>query len=389
MRLILTLATMLVALPAYAQTASDILEILNTTDVAPVELMKPSAVAVDADGNVYVAATLSNNAFQITPSGTVNVIIDSLGDGGGNPLLSPTDIAVDAAGNVYVAGLVSNNVFKIPPGGPPSQIIDGTGVPGNPAIVLNGPSAIDVDSSSNVYVAGSLTHNAFKITPSGTVTELISTTGDGIHALLVPLSIAVGPNGNVYVSGSTSNNVFEITPDATITEIIDIGPLIGPPGRLETPREVVVDADGNVYVTGQFSNNAFRITPDGTIDEIIDETGGELANPLGAPLHIAVDLSGNVFLTGTDTDNAFTIDTPDGCSVAGTPCTITEIIDETGDGMAAVDAPLGIAVGDDGSVFITGSDSDNVFVPEPGAAILQLISVLVLVGLRRMRRSAC
>ena len=51
------------------------------------------------------------------PAKTITEIIDSTGDGAGNPLDQPEAIAVDDSGNVYVAGLSSNNAFQIEPNG--------------------------------------------------------------------------------------------------------------------------------------------------------------------------------------------------------------------------------------------------------------------------------
>ncbi len=73
-------------------------------------------VAVDDAGNVYVAGASSDNAFRITPVGTITEIIDASGDGAGNTLDGSHGIAVDDAGNVYVTGVDSDNAFCIAPG---------------------------------------------------------------------------------------------------------------------------------------------------------------------------------------------------------------------------------------------------------------------------------
>ena len=102
---------------------------------------------------------------------TITEIIDTTGDGAGNPLDGALGIALDGSGNVYVACFNSDNAFKITPGGIITEIIDATGDgAGN---TLDGAYAIAVDGSNNVYVTGQFSDNAFKITPGGVITEII------------------------------------------------------------------------------------------------------------------------------------------------------------------------------------------------------------------------
>ena len=92
-----------------------ITQIIDATgDGAGNALDEPEGVAVDSDGNVYVAGSFSDNVFQITPGGTITEIIDATGDGAGNALSFPRGVAVDSDGNVYVTGRSTDNVFQIP-----------------------------------------------------------------------------------------------------------------------------------------------------------------------------------------------------------------------------------------------------------------------------------
>ena len=70
----------------------------------------PSAVAVDAAGNTYVADTWNHLVRKISPSGTVTTLAGRAGicgndDGTGSSatFCEPTSIAVDKAGTVYVS----------------------------------------------------------------------------------------------------------------------------------------------------------------------------------------------------------------------------------------------------------------------------------------------
>jgi sugar lactone lactonase YvrE len=81
----------------------------------------PFGVAVDAIGNVYVADTYNRKIRKITPSGSVSTIAGTGTDGsadgaGGAATFSlPFGVAVDANGNVYVADYGNKKIRKLTP----------------------------------------------------------------------------------------------------------------------------------------------------------------------------------------------------------------------------------------------------------------------------------
>jgi len=408
---LVTVFALIAFVPVSAQAV--ITEIIDSTGAGALDtFFEPWAIAVDGDGNVYVAGNSSNNAFKIAPFGFITEIIDSDGDDAGNGLLRPTGIAVDGAGNVYVVGDGSRNAFKITPGGVISEIIDSTGDGAGNGFGFG--QGIAVDDAGNVYVTASSTGNAFKISTPGTcstggtpctITEIIDSTGDGngVNQLSNVRGIAVDGVENVYVVAAGQDHAFKIsTPGTcstggtpcTITKIIDAnGDNAG--NTLDNPWAIAVDGDGNVYVAGASSpHNAFKIDTPGTcstggtpctITEIIDFDDG-----LQGPRGIAVDVAGNVYVAGNASENAFKI-TPGGV--------ITEIIDSTGDGAGnTLDLARGIAVDGVGNVYVAGGGSNNAFkIGEPvflipalslrGSliALLLLFVGVALAGLSRRR----
>ncbi len=343
--------------------------------------------------SVFVFALSWGAAAEITE------IIDSTGAGIGMGFGGPHGAAADSSGNAYVAGGDTDNVFKITPGGTMTEIIDGAGDGlGNP---LNHPTGVAVHpTSGNVYVTGSWSNNVFKIDAPGTcstggtpctITEIIDFDSDGTNHLATPLRVAVDSSENVYTTGLDSDNAFRIaTPSTcstggtpcTITEIIEwSGDTSG--NFLENPIGVAVDSSGNVYVADTTHHNAFKIaTPSTcstggtpcTITEIIDGTGDGAGNTLNTAYGVAADVIGNVYVTGHQSDNAFKIDLPGTCSTGGTPCTITEIIDSDGDGGGStLDGSLHITVDDNDNVYVIGIYSNNIFKIDPGGAITKII----------------
>jgi len=84
----------------------------------------PRGIAVDSKGNVYVADTDSNAIRKITPDGTVTTLAGKIGetgtaDGKGDiaRFSGPRGLAVDKDGNVFVADSDNGAIRKITPDG--------------------------------------------------------------------------------------------------------------------------------------------------------------------------------------------------------------------------------------------------------------------------------
>lgn len=83
----------------------------------------PFGIAVDASGNIYVADSGNNLIRKITPTGVVSTLAGSGAKGSSNltgsaaSFNTPSGVAVDAQGNVYVADENNNLIREISPAG--------------------------------------------------------------------------------------------------------------------------------------------------------------------------------------------------------------------------------------------------------------------------------
>ncbi|VDB00779.1 hypothetical protein S1OALGB6SA_1869, partial [Olavius algarvensis spirochete endosymbiont] len=142
----------------------------------------------DSSGNVYVADTYNHRIRKITPKGVVSTLAGSgrggrgFADGTGTDaqFFFPSNVAVDPEGNVYVADASNHRIRKITPKGVVSTIA-GDGTPGytdgtGTVARFNLPYDVTVDSSGNAYVTDFSNHRIRKFTPMGMVTTFAGST---------------------------------------------------------------------------------------------------------------------------------------------------------------------------------------------------------------------
>ena len=106
----------------------------------------PSGIAIDASGNLYIADSENFRIRKVTPEGIIstvagNAIIGSDGDGGPANQASigyVSGLAVDADGNLYIADQSHSKIRKVTPDGIITTVA-GTGERGFQAMGMRQP----------------------------------------------------------------------------------------------------------------------------------------------------------------------------------------------------------------------------------------------------------
>jgi hypothetical protein len=162
----------------------------------------PEGIAVDTNGNIYIADTGNDRVVELAPSGSVSNVWTT----GASSFSEPSALALDGSNNLYVAD-ASNQLVQVYNGSTWSSW--STNVTG-----LNLPGGSDVfgiaTDGTNVYVADVASGKVLEFTVGGTFVTAIDRTSPGLED---PDGIVLH-GGDVYVtdysgpSGKGSLQVF-------------------------------------------------------------------------------------------------------------------------------------------------------------------------------------
>jgi uncharacterized protein (TIGR03663 family) len=196
----------------------------------PGQLADPRGMAVDVQGNAYVADAGNHRITVFSPSGEAVRTIGSFGSGNGQ-FNEPRGVAVDADGNIYVADTWNARVVKLDPegnvlaswgegnqdfgDGRRATVTDGTEA-GNNAAPLGffGPRGIAVDQAGNVYIADTGNKRIVVTDSDGNFRFQWGSAGAQAGQFSEPIGIAVDQAGNVYVADTWNGRVQIFPPDA-------------------------------------------------------------------------------------------------------------------------------------------------------------------------------
>ena len=361
----------------------------------------PSAVATDADGNVYVVDRSNHTIRKITPAGVVTTLAGTAGSSGsadGTGAAArfnfPLGVATDVNGNVYVADQSNNTIRKITPAGVVTTLAgtagtsgsaDGTGAEAR----FDKPEGVATDVSGNVYVADINNDTIRKITPAGVVTTLagkrFGADGTGAEASFDgPRGVATDSGGNVFVADRFYHTIRKITPTGVVTTLAGTAGVsgsvdgTGAAARFNLPYGVATDASGNVYVADQSNNTIRKITPAGVVTTLAgtarmagsaDGTGA--AARFSLPSAVATDADGNVYVVDRSNHTIRKI-TPAGVvtTLAGTAGTRGSA-DGTG-AAARFNFPLGVATDVNGNVYVADQDNSTIRKITPAGVVTTL-----------------
>lgn len=200
---------------------------------ASAQLNLPLGLAVDSSNSLYIADNNNNRVRRVT-NGIITTVAGNGGvglSGDGGPATAaqvsgPSAVAIDANGGLYITEVLEGSrVRKVANGtittiaGGATQGFGGDGGPATGAQLLT-PQGVAVDSAANIYISDTNNQRVRKIA-NGVLTTVAGNgtrgfTGDGGMAysaeLSYPQGLAVDPVGNVYVADAGNSRVRVLAP---------------------------------------------------------------------------------------------------------------------------------------------------------------------------------
>lgn len=371
------------------------------------EMGSADAVVLDRAGNLLIADSYYGHIRKVDlQTGLIsnfagNGDYDFAGDGGpatSAALHTPTGLAVDRDGNVYIADIGHHRIRKVDANSKIITTVAGNGQrpfngDGGAAVsaALNIPTGITLDGSDNLYIADSFHDRVRRVDAETRVITTVAGdgyfgyTGDGVAPLATslnyPVGVAVDSSGNLYIADSDNHRIRHVArvalPTAIISTLAGTVRNIGDNTRaavatLASPSGLAIDAAGNVFVADA---GAFRVRRISASTGVITTVAGSgeyiylsehentpaTSATLYFPTSVAVDSAGNLFIAdayhsrirkvaaGTDRISTFAGNGEFAFSGDGGPAT-----------SAALNYPVGVAVDKTGNVFIADTDNSRI-----------------------------
>ncbi len=285
----------------------------------------PNGVAVDAQGNIYVADHYNDLIRKITPAGMVSTLAGSTagfadGAGAAAKFRRPCGMCIDQQGNLYVTDAGNHMVRKVTPAGVVTRVAGNVveGYEDGPGLNAKffSPEHVCIDKQGNLYVAENNNYKIRKINTAGVVSTVAGSTwgyqdGAALSAKFYsPRGLAVDNDGNIYVSDYFNQKIRRISTAGIVSTVagstMGYQDGTGAGVQFEGPRGMVIDAKGNIYLVEDRIHTVRVMTPAGVVTTLSGNPRSD--NPYGlvdgpakdarwrTPMDICLDARGNMYV---------------------------------------------------------------------------------------------
>jgi sugar lactone lactonase YvrE len=271
----------------------------STLVSTPTDNPAPTGVAVDTQGNVYVAQWRDDSGQDsaITPIvssafGTISRIDTSNQEITFVPgLTDPAGLTFDASGNLYVIETTSTVIKKVTSAGVVSTFVDIRAIDSN----IGTPAGIYFDSQNSEFFVTDLNGRVSVITSAGALVRSISLPGGSA------MGVVVDASGNIYVCDYFNSTILKVDTSNNVTTFAGSsqgfadGTTIN--AKFSGPYGITKDTSGNLYVADQGNNKIRKITAAGVVTTLAPTLSSGAAATFNAPTGITTDANGDLYVT--------------------------------------------------------------------------------------------
>ena len=224
----------------------------------PGQFVWPTAIALDGQGNVYLADEWLNRISVFNSEGEFLRSWPDGFEGGASQDDSARMIAFGAGPNI-----------------PAGKAGSGDGE-------LDRPAGIAISNDGTLFLTDSRNHRIQKFTLDGKFLGKFGTFGSGPGQLNMPWGIALDKEGNVFVADWRNDRIQQFTADGTWQA--SFGQSGTGVGQFNRPNSVCVDDDGDIYVADWLNDRVQVLAPDGRFvtelrgDHVLSQWGKDKLN---------------------------------------------------------------------------------------------------------------
>jgi sugar lactone lactonase YvrE len=384
----------------------------------------------------YLEGDENSRIREVNSSGVINTVAGNgtegyAGDGGpatSKEVDGPAGLAIDSNGNLYIADFNNQRIEKVDPSGVLTAVA-GNGIedPGNSGSskattdAIYEPFAVVVDQNGSLYFTTGNSNSVLKVDASGNVSTFAggvqpggnqcTALGDGGSAtnacLSQPLGLAFDGNGNLYIGDTGDVRVRKVNSAGIITTVAGNGTQgysgdggLATSAEIGQPSGIAVDSAGNLFIADTDNFRVRKVDAAGNITTVAGngtqgfsgDGGPAMSAELNFIAGLAVDKTGNLYIADSHDNRIRAVD------IHGVITTFagTGTSGFSGDGGPAISAtfsfPGGLAVDNSGALYVgdvfnyrvreiaaaftVSSASPSITIPTPGGQSTLALNVV-------------
>jgi DNA-binding beta-propeller fold protein YncE len=258
---------------------------------------KPTGLAVDQDGNFYVADSGNNRIQKFDRDGRFLAEVGGTGTANGQ-FSEPWAVVVDTQGNVYVADTWNHRIQKF------DKDLKYVTQWGKPALDLKNPQPYDfwgprdvaVDAQGNVWVTDTGNSRVLKFDPNGKHLATLGGPGSEAGKLRDPVGVEIAANGDIYVADGWNSRIQKFDNDLKPLAAFPVPGWL--PDDPTTMPYLALLPNGDIIASDPGHQRVLRLQPDGRIAAMYEGLGEKaLDNPTG------LAVSGDFFFVSSSGSN--------------------------------------------------------------------------------------